>query len=106
MFAQNGAAAVIGSHPHVIGIHENIGNTVVFYSLGNFIFDQYFNAQVMRGLAVMLTFSGGGVADVQEHPTHLELSGRTCPAKWSRHGLADDQTFPRLTALSGVVEIN
>lgn len=94
MFAQNGAAAVIGSHPHVIGIHENIGNTVVFYSLGDFIFDQYFNAQVMRGLAVMLTFSGGGVADVQEHPTHLELSGRTCPANGAGMAWQMTKLFP------------
>ena len=81
LFAQNGAAAVIGAHPHVVGIHEKIGSTVVFYLLGNFIFDQYFSPDVTHGLAVMLTFAGDEVVDVQEYPIRLELSGRTCPAK-------------------------
>jgi gamma-polyglutamate biosynthesis protein CapA len=80
LFARNGAAAVIGAHPHVVGVRAKIGDTVVFYSLGNFIFDQYSSAQVMHGLAVMLTFSGDEVVDVQEYPTRLELNGRTCLA--------------------------
>jgi poly-gamma-glutamate synthesis protein (capsule biosynthesis protein) len=81
LFARNGAAAVIGAHPHVVGDRAKIGDTVVFYSLGNFIFDQYSSAPVMHGLAVMLTFSGNEVADVQEYPTRLALNGQTCPAK-------------------------
>lgn len=81
MFAAKGAAAVIGAHPHVVGQHETIGSTVVFYSLGNFIFDQYIRPETMRGLAVMLTFSSSEVVDVQEHPTRLQPDGRTCPAK-------------------------
>jgi poly-gamma-glutamate capsule biosynthesis protein CapA/YwtB (metallophosphatase superfamily) len=78
LFARSGAAAVIGAHPHVVGVREMIGETVVFHSLGNFIFDQYFSADVMHGLAVMLTFAGGAIVDVREYPTCLELNGRTC----------------------------
>ena len=81
LFAVNGATAVIGSHPHVVGLHEQIASTTVYYSLGNFIFDQYFSQAVMHGLAVMLTISKEGVVDIQEYPTELERDGRTCLAE-------------------------
>lgn len=81
LFAESGASAVIGAHPHVVGVHEQIGSTPVYYSLGNFIFDQYFSVEVTHGLAVMLTITPGGVVDVQEHPVVLERSGQTCEAK-------------------------
>ena len=35
-----GADIIVGHHPHVLSEIELIGDTVVFYSLGNFIFDQ------------------------------------------------------------------
>jgi len=38
--ADQGVDIVIGCHPHVIEPIEKIGNTVVFYSLGNFISNQ------------------------------------------------------------------
>ncbi len=42
--AENAAAAgadlVVGHHPHVLMPVERIGDTIVFYSLGNFVFDQ------------------------------------------------------------------
>jgi len=56
--AKNGIDLVIGHHPHVIQSIEKIGDAVVFYSLGNFIFDQYFNTSVMQGLAIRLSTEG------------------------------------------------
>lgn len=47
-----GADLVIGSHPHVIQQVESIEGKQVYYSLGNFIFDQYFSPEVRRGLVV------------------------------------------------------
>ena len=41
--AENGVDIVIGTHPHVIQPVEWIGDTIVFYSLGNFISAQYQN---------------------------------------------------------------
>ncbi len=35
-----GADAIIGHHPHVLQPIDSIGSTLVFYSLGNFVFDQ------------------------------------------------------------------
>lgn len=39
-FVDAGADAVMGSHPHVIQEVEEYKNKIIFYSLGNFIFDQ------------------------------------------------------------------
>ena len=79
LFAESGANAIIGSHPHVVGVHEYIGSTLVYYSLGNFIFDQYFSDAVMHGLAVALHITGDGTVTATEYPTKLERDGRTCP---------------------------
>jgi len=49
-----GADLIIGHHPHVVqevGIYKN---KLIFYSLGNFIFDQYFSKDTQQGLAVGL----------------------------------------------------
>lgn len=50
-----GADAVFGSHPHVVEEREMYRGKPIFYSLGNFIFDQYFSEEVQKGLAVRLT---------------------------------------------------
>lgn len=55
--AQAGVDLVIGHHPHVVQPIERIGDTVVLYSLGNFIFDQYFSEAVQTGLTVQLDAS-------------------------------------------------
>ncbi len=47
-----GADVVIGHHPHVVQDIEIYKNKVIFYSLGNFIFDQYFSKEVQEGLVV------------------------------------------------------
>lgn len=47
-----GVDLIIGHHPHVVQDIQKIDDKVVIYSLGNFIFDQYFSADVQQGLAV------------------------------------------------------
>jgi len=49
-----GADLIIGSHPHVVQNIELYKNKLIFYSLGNFIFDQYFSKDVQQGLAISL----------------------------------------------------
>lgn len=54
-----GVDVVVGHHPHVvqdIGIYKG---RPIFYSLGNFIFDQYFSTEVQQGLVVKMTGFGG-----------------------------------------------
>jgi gamma-polyglutamate biosynthesis protein CapA len=51
-FIDAGADAVIGAHPHVIQPIEIYKNKAIFYSLGNFIFDQTFSKNTQQGLAI------------------------------------------------------
>ena len=56
-----GADVVIGSHPHVVEEKEIYRGKPIFYSLGNFIFDQYFSEETQKGLAVKMTITGDTV---------------------------------------------
>jgi len=81
-----GADIIIGHHPHVVQEMEIYKNKPIFYSLGNFIFDQYFSPQTQQGLAVGLVLSKGGGQSVYVFPlqsvqSHVKLmSGETLNA--------------------------
>lgn len=49
-----GADLVIGTHPHVIQPYEDYLHGRIYYSLGNFVFDQYFSPEVTRGQLVQV----------------------------------------------------
>ena len=51
-FIDAGADLIIGSHPHVVQPIEVYKNKAIFYSLGNFVFDQYFSENVKSILGV------------------------------------------------------
>jgi len=53
-FIDAGADVVIGTHPHVVEPLEIYKNKAIFYSLGNFIFDQNFSFETTHGLAVKM----------------------------------------------------
>lgn len=53
--ADSGADIIIGHHPHVVQGLEIYNNKPIFYSLGNFIFDQYFSADTQVGLSLGLS---------------------------------------------------
>jgi poly-gamma-glutamate synthesis protein (capsule biosynthesis protein) len=44
-----GADLIVGAHPHVVMSKEKVNGVPVFYSLGNFLFDQYFSVETMNG---------------------------------------------------------
>jgi len=50
----DGADLIIGHHPHVTEDVGLVDGVVVFYSIGNFIFDQYFSTEVEHGLVLSL----------------------------------------------------
>lgn len=52
-----GADLVIGAHPHVVQPIELYNGKLIFYSLGNFLFDQYFSFDTMHGLLVGMEIS-------------------------------------------------
>ena len=55
-FVDAGADLVIGSHPHVIQESEVYQGKTIYYSLGNFIFDQYFSPETTAGLLVRAAY--------------------------------------------------
>jgi poly-gamma-glutamate synthesis protein (capsule biosynthesis protein) len=82
-FADAGAAFIVGAHPHVVQGHALLQtrseSTPVYYSLGNLIFDQYWDASVRRGLLLRVTFGPTGVTGIEEIPVELGHDRRTCP---------------------------
>ena len=77
-FVDAGAEIVIGSHPHVVQESEAYKGKRIYYSLGNFIFDQYFNEDVRKGLLLKVKFGHRGVLSVKEIPIELGRDRRTC----------------------------
>jgi len=53
----SGADLIIGHHPHVVQEIEQYKNKIIFYSLGNFIFDQYFSKYTKEGLTIGTTLN-------------------------------------------------
>lgn len=63
-----GADAVIGHHPHVVEPHEKYNGGYIFYSLGNFVFDQNFSQETKEGLLVRIMVSKEGVVKAEKIP--------------------------------------
>lgn len=53
----SGADIIIGHHPHVVQGMEIYKNKPIFYSLGNFVFDQYFSQATQEGLSVGISIT-------------------------------------------------
>lgn len=77
-FVDAGAAAVFGSHPHIVLPKEVYKGKAIYYSLGNFLFDQYWNEEVSTGLAVEVTIIDGDIVALKEHKTTMSPEGRVC----------------------------
>lgn len=76
-FIESGADAVLGSHTHVIGESEIYRGAPIYYSLGNFIFDQYWDNEVSCGLLLTLHISEGTITQVEEHFARMRPNGTT-----------------------------
>ena len=75
--ANAGADIIVGSHPHVIQHSKTVNGARVYYSLGNFIFDQYWNKRVRCGAVVTLTFSQNEVRNTRIRTSYLSTDGTT-----------------------------
>lgn len=67
-----GAELVLGHHPHVIQTLEQYQGKYIFYSLGNFIFDQDHLAAVKQGLALKIYFNQAGVREILPLPVIIQ----------------------------------
>jgi poly-gamma-glutamate synthesis protein (capsule biosynthesis protein) len=76
-FIDAGADLVIGSHPHVTQQVETYNGKTIYYSLGNFVFDQYFSPETQTGLLVGVEVSPDNVMTFTEIPITMDRSGQT-----------------------------
>jgi poly-gamma-glutamate synthesis protein (capsule biosynthesis protein) len=66
-----GASAVIGAHPHVSQPVESYGEGVIFYSLGNLVFDQFQRQETQHGLIADLRFTGAKLSSYSAIPIDI-----------------------------------
>ncbi|MEW6717589.1 MAG: CapA family protein [Chloroflexota bacterium] len=76
-FAEAGATLIWGHHPHVLQPAEwlDVGEnrTLVLYSLGNVLFDQYGLLTTRRSALVMIQLDNNGVQDVHVIPFSIDI---------------------------------
>lgn len=58
-----GADIIAGHHPHVVQQVERYGDGIIFYSLGNFVFDQKFSEETMKGMLAEVSVQKGEIVD-------------------------------------------
>lgn len=68
-----GADVIIGHHPHWVQEIELYKNRPIFYSLGNFVFDQYFSQPTQESIGVEIVFDDQEL-QVYVHPLKGERS--------------------------------
>lgn len=69
---ENGADIIAGHHSHLVQNDEIINGKNVYYSLGNFVFDQMWSEETKIGLAVELTFKGVDVVSEEKLPVYMK----------------------------------
>jgi poly-gamma-glutamate synthesis protein (capsule biosynthesis protein) len=73
---ENGADVIVGHHPHWVQEIEFIDGKPVYYSLGNFIFDQMWSRETRKGLAVELDFRNNKLVEENQLPIYIETIGQ------------------------------
>lgn len=73
-----GADLVIGHHPHVSQPVEKYKNSYIAYSLGNFIFDQNFSEETMRGTLLEVEISDKTIFGAK--PREVKLNSNYQPS--------------------------
>lgn len=68
-----GADMVIGAHPHWVQTVEKYQNKYIFYSLGNFIFDQEWSQETKEGLTLKITVSKAPTSALQGSQTSAQI---------------------------------
>ena len=69
-----GAAVVLGHHPHVRQPVEQYHDGVIFYSLGNFIFDQFHRPETEKSYLAEIVFTSGKRHSFRTIDLQLEAS--------------------------------
>lgn len=69
-----GADLIIGSHPHVVQTAEKYKNGYIFYSLGNFVFDQVWSEETQQGLLAKIIFTKDKIKTIEAGPIKINAS--------------------------------
>ena len=67
-----GTDILVGGHPHWVQSIEYIDGKPVFYSLGNFIFDQPWSEETKKGLVIKLTYLNGKIVKTEKLPIYMK----------------------------------
>ena len=70
-----GAAVVIGHHPHVVQRRETYRGGLIFYSLGNLVFDQYQREATQHGQIIEISFLGTQILATHVIPVRITRTG-------------------------------
>jgi gamma-polyglutamate biosynthesis protein CapA len=70
-----GASLVIGHHPHVVQATETYRGGLIFYSLGNFVFDQYQRPETQHGELAEISFLGSAILAAHIIPVKITATG-------------------------------
>jgi len=76
-FVDAGADIVVGSHPHVVQTAEEYKGVPIYYSLGNLVFDQYWEKNVRCGALLSVEIRNGKVKSHELIPVRMEKSRQT-----------------------------
>ncbi|KUO72512.1 MAG: hypothetical protein APF77_12065 [Clostridia bacterium BRH_c25] len=69
---ENGADLVIGHHPHVLQSVEEYKGKLIFYSLGNFVFDRQLPGGTDESVIIDITVDRGGWKETRIIPIRIE----------------------------------
>lgn len=72
----SGAKIIIGHHPHVIQPTKEYHNGLIFYSLGNFVFDQPWSEETKKGEIAKIIFEGKNVKSYKLIPVYIKDSSQ------------------------------
>lgn len=73
LLTKYGADIIFGDHPHWVQKIEIIDNKPIFYSVGNFVFDQTWSIETMQGIVVEVFLYDKKIINYRLHPHQLDL---------------------------------
>lgn len=87
-----GADIVLGHHPHVIQERELWNGKPIYYSLGNFVFDQLWSDETRRGLMLRMTMTKDGITNIEHIPVYIDKNYQPAVAE----GIQKEEMLQRL----------
>ena len=95
-----GADLVVGTHPHWVQTIEKYNGKYIFYSLGNFIFDQMWSQDTKEGLVLKIQIS-----KTECHHELISESNKIDSSSDARTKCLDDLKGPRVAATLDSIEL-